>query len=688
MAPCVLCRSKHRFCSRIRNSSQTTCTLCEEYGVPCIPAPLRTAREGRRSTPSTIQRRGQAENDAGLIPSTIRSSSEIIKIVIGLAIGSSEGGAAYFLLAGGHPRIGRTHSLLQRVTPIEWENGQASVPTQLAYVADVRPRSNAYRQIWGDEVTRHLRDGDIPSENIMRYFKPVIHGADWRDVELLEQQVSSLPAAVRQTLSSPNLAAVDLYVDTLRHAYHFVLRQIAENVRELAWPIYDDLNSYQGFWPESSRGIELEVGIPLPGATTTDQVQLVVGAARKAGIRNPVPVAEPTAALAYYFQSQFEKRVPPLVGSTVMVVDEGGGSSDVQALYVDQSDHGFVVREMVPGDNEWCGGRICDEICREIIMGKFLASPLDTQRVLESLGVPSSPMTTRELQSLLDRKFEQAKRQFSGDRGQDLLIRGFPAVAVLGNRAGRVPISVEDTAQTFRLSIDGITDMIKRNVEEVREAGADVDKILVVGGGFNHRYTRNRVRHKIEVAAEAGYPIPVATTSENTSSSSATVAYGTALLLADKAFISERIIRRGFCIIWDVPIKELENKERVYPREWIITDMHDGAKSVMNVSKFLIRVGDRLPWERYVITEEAWRGLSHMENGRRKRRWVISEALCYCDAQCHDEELVDDPANEIHRMPNPITFTLSEENVVVSKHIGRPALIFAGGTIVSSMTLP
>ncbi|KAK4941536.1 hypothetical protein LTR10_018555 [Elasticomyces elasticus] len=494
----------------------------------------------------------------------------------------------------------------------------------------------------------------------MRYFKPVIHGADWRDVELLEQQVSDLPVSVRETLSSPDLAAVDLYADSLRHAYHFVLRQIAENVRELAWPIHDDLDSYHNFWPEGSRNIELEVGIPLPGGTTTDQVQLVVSAARGAGIRNPVPVAEPTAALAYYFQSQFEKGVSPLVGSTVMVVDEGGGSADVQALYVDRSDHGFVVREMVPGDSEWCGGRICNEICREIVMEKLLASPLDTQRVLESLSVPSSPMTTRELQSLLEKEFEQAERHFSGDRGQDLLIRGFPAVAVLGNQAGRVPLSVEDMAQTFRLSIDAITDMIKRNVEEVREAGASVGKILVVGGGFNHRYTRNRVRHKIEVAAEAGYSIPVATTSENTSSSSTTVAYGTALLLADKAFISERIIRRGFCIIWDVPIKELENKERIYPRECITTDMHDGAESVMNVSKFLIRVGDRLPWERYVVTEEAWRGLSHMENGRRKRRWTISEGLCYCDAQCKDEELVDDPASEIHRMPSPITFTLSE----------------------------
>lgn len=603
------------------------------------------------------------------MPQTPYPGGEVTRILISLDVGSSETKAVYMLLRSDGLRLGHTESVLRKAIPVVWENGQASIPTQLAYVADTISDTLTYRQIWGCEVTQYLEDGKIQGEDVLRYFKPVLWGADQRDRDILRNQIRRLPQAVRETAMLKDLTGqgrrrhiepADLYADSLRYAYAYVLRKIAESERELLLPLHDDLNLYHGFVPD---GIQLEVGIPLPGASTTEQVQLVIAAARKAGIANPFPVAEPTAALTYYFQSEFEMENPPPDGSTVMVVDQGGGSADVQVLCRQQSDHGFLVREMVHGDTEWCGGRLANEICRKGIMTMLKAYPSDMHKVLDSLATPEGPMTVREFEILLEQKFEKPKRGFTGRDPAEIRIDGFPSIPSLGyNQIGRIPLSQEDMAEMFALSIDKINAMICRTIEKVHEAGATVDKILLVGGGFNSRYMRNRIRLTYESTEDsaAGYPIPVAAPHERATSSSSTVAYGSLLLLADKAFINERIIRRGFCVAWDKDKSEIPGRR--YPAHRVFRDPHDNVVCVREVARYLIRAGDRLPWSKYVEVCEGWRALSLQEKGQIKHQWTIREALYYCDKACRDNDLVRDSTRSgIHPMPNPILFELSEK---------------------------
>jgi hypothetical protein len=103
------------------------------------------------------------------------------------------------------------------------------------------------------------------------------------------------------------LTPFDLFSDFLGHAYRHILRRIGEEHPELQWPHWDDETRYRNFNPSEDLGIQIETAIAIPVETSPNDVQLVLKAARNAGIPNPYPVPEPAAALAYHYQKAFER---------------------------------------------------------------------------------------------------------------------------------------------------------------------------------------------------------------------------------------------------------------------------------------------------------------------------------------------------------------------------------------------
>jgi hypothetical protein len=581
--------------------------------------------------------------------------SRIEKILITLDAGSAYGKAMYkvfWLGENAQPRMCQDQMMMSFET-ITWEHGDAHVPTQLAYKPPADPTQPHWPQLWGMQVNNAVDTGVISREDVIKDLKLLLF-KDGEDVISQQDErrrvrkymrelrskgfLPPLPSVITQINETGVHEFLGLYSDFLRHAYHFVLGRI------------------RGAYPEVNFNETLvEVAIPLPVKCNPDEVELVLAAVKAAGIPNPFVVGEPTAALAHYFQLSFERYGILPQADCTLILDVGGGSADMQG-WANVGITPFRVQEMCAGATKWCGGLSVNKRCVDIV----LRGIMDRSFVNRHLASKGRAMTDYEFRRALEEKFEDAKKFFNGSDSVVLTVPGLPDMESYRMPGGdKVVLDLDDIRRIFGPSLDSLRNMIMTALRELARRYENNGiafpqiEILLVGGGSLSPYFTEQIRAFCSDEGEAvlGRPISVRVPNDAQSSPSTTVASGSLLLLMDKAFITKRIITRGYCMAWDKAIASIRRGvDDVQP---VAEDLHDGKKRALKVTKFFVRPMDCIPVQ-HRVSHRGWRGLFREEG--EEGGWDFLEHLYWTDTIRDDDVWVNRPGIDIHLMPHPLKF--------------------------------
>jgi hypothetical protein len=538
---------------------------------------------------------------------------------------------------------------------ITWEHGDAYIPTQLVY----RPPSDStqlyWQQLWGMQVNNAVDTGLIAREDVIKDLKILLFndGQDAISQQAERHRVRQymghlrrmrvlppLPPEITQIEETSVHEFLGLYSDFLRHAYHFILGSIRAAHPEVN---FNDL--------------AVEVALPLPVKCNPDEVQLILAAAKAAGIPTPFVVGEPTAALAHHFQLSFEQGKNRPQADCTLILDIGGGSSDIQG-WANVGTSPFRVQEKCAGDTKWCGGLSVNKQCVDLVLGGII----DKSFVKRHLRSKGRDMTDYEFRRALEGKFEEAKKFFNGSNSVGLTVSGLPDMESYRMPGGdKVVLDLDDMRGIFAPSLDSLRNMIMTALRELvwryTDDGITFPQIelLLVGGGSLCKYLTDQITAFCSDEGEEllGRPISVRVPNDaQRSSSSTTVASGSLLLLIDKAFITKRVITRGYCMAWDKLTTELTTG--VVDGQSVARDPHDGKKSALDVTKFFVKPMDCIPVQ-HRVPHRGWRGLFR-EDGEEDGGWDILEHLYWTDTIRDDDVWVNTPGIDIHLMPHPLKF--------------------------------
>ncbi|KAK5452008.1 hypothetical protein LTS15_007731 [Exophiala xenobiotica] len=600
----------------------------------------------RRTTRSTTAKRTTAKRTTALAPPPPPPSPR--EIHISLDHGTVYTKAAVRLIWG----HGDTKDItLQELEPITWSNNDTSILTQVAVERASPPSKLPPRLLWGDEVTEAILEGRISGEDVERHFKPPLFDSDVypaTKVRQLLKEFSTYKGRTRfhqvliergEDLDAKEIEHIYLYSDYTALAYTHILKVIAESHATLQWDP-QEIETQLDWSPPGNPTIR--VGLPLPVASTPDQINLIMAAARAAGIPNPYPEAEPASALAYHL---IMSPVQETLGKTFLIVDIGGGSVDLKVWTV-VSVKPLRVREADGGATKWCGGSSVNKRAGEIVKDKILSDPLIAQAVSDS-EEKDMLLMVNQFQCEVERQFESIKRKFDE----------------YGMIEDRFTLNPDDVKRAFDSSIGMITSMIDsvlaRIASRSRRGGTtgQVDEILLVGGGSQNPYLRSRLRQQYDTNFHGStqYRIPVSHPS-SAATGSTTVSRGALLLAADKDMVTERVVRRGYCVG-----RHEELGKRRYPQQSLHMSEQDGQKRVY-VSKFLIRPQQIIPANRpFRESVRGWRGLL-MDSADENGRWEITERLYFSDSVANDGLWLDKPNLDIHEMPEPLLFYITQND--------------------------
>lgn len=636
-------------CSLTKSGQHGPCSSCKIKGKSCKP------RQRASSSASVTETRVDAAprpppSTSALTKRTISSfpMHDVRLIDIAIDTGHDFTKAAVRI----HYRDGQQEIQPTSLLAVSWHYLDLSVRTQIAF-------NKNGQMLWGDGVTVALKAGHIDENDVRRCFKPALFdGENYLDTDTQDLQVrlfrinreSQLSESLMhygETVDEKRMDHIVLYSDYLRLVYQKVLHFISHIHGSLRWPSI--IEAYNSFTPD----VEIHVALPSPMASTQLQIQLIMAAARAAGIPNPSPVAEPSAALAYQFLVSPGQKI---LGKTFLILDIGAGTADLAGGTV-LGLKPIRFREIEIPEHvktSWCGGRFIDDAAVSLIMKDILC----IDRVLRALETNHNPMTKKELGEELAKEFEKEKRQFTGSETLFLSLPGLPNIPEYRMRGGgRVVLQPGDVEKAFEVCMVKIKHMLDTALKAVTverpirgKAECQICKIIVTGGTTQSEYIRNRLR--AEYSDKHPF-IPIDHPPE-AATGSITVSKGALMLLAEKELIKERIIRRSFCIAW---FKEVDKKR--YPSiSWELSE-HDHRTRVL-VTKFLLPLG--VVPQRYQRSEKGWRGLLSGEMDKSGQGWTIIERLYYSNTRSEDDIWIDEPGNDIHEMDNPLAFFICLED--------------------------
>lgn len=115
-----------------------------------------------------------------------------------------------------------------------------------------------------------------------------------------------------------------------------------------------------------------EVVVTVPASFDASARRLTLEAARLAGLDAPVLVEEPQAAMYAWLAAHPQAVGNALpVGSSVLVVDIGGGTTDLTLLQVEQEDDQAVLRRLAVSDHLLLGGDNIDVALARLLVPRF-----------------------------------------------------------------------------------------------------------------------------------------------------------------------------------------------------------------------------------------------------------------------------------------------------------------------------
>lgn len=634
-------------------------------------------------------------NDAHFQDSITRPSQDslagnIRKIFITLDLGSGNIKAAWKPIYDRREQRALVHRLRNGCKPVLWNNLQAHCPAQIAYKIVVGDDGRPHlRKFWGCDVDDELDRGGLVEKDVLRWIKPVIFNYDDDAASRyhkgqLQRRLSRLRLLAEENhVPEEEWLGIDelsLYSDLMDSAYRFVCEQICEEVPRFRQDAF-------------ARKLEVEVALPVPASSLPKHIKMVLDAAKRAHLPNAFPVAEPSAAVVYYLQEQMEISTDQRVTGkrTILLLDAGEGSLDATLCsvvprieidtLVDASitpgstddmlpKDRFVLKEEVAGLTEWAGGSFANQACQEWLEENFqnefdelLRHQVHGQRYQTKAGIIDA----------LAREFERKKKRFSGstwDYGDEirLMLHGFPPCSNNSYHGGHILISKQTMEGFFARQIDASMRLICRQIERLQRSSqgvsqsASVDQIILVGGANESRYVRGAIRRRLlqEDCLEIGGRVEVKL--PQIERLSTLTAQGALLLLQDKDFIGERILRRGYCVKWDKP-----TLRRVSTREYLVErDGEDGIMCTKDVSKFLLRKGDRIGHRHVVSMRSGWRALC-MEPATddtgfdcTANCFLIDEQFFFCDMESIDDLYVHHKPNGFQEV-GVVTFRLDRD---------------------------
>ena len=552
------------------------------------------------------------------------------------------------------------------VVEVVWANNDTSVPTQVLIKDDGGI-------IWGEDVFREVNKNQIPESRIIRRLKPHLFDSLRRKagdspprykVLMSEERTSKLEEALNhygEDHQQYELSAIHLFSECLGMIFHDVLHFIARTHGNLGWPVHTNRDLYKDC--SILQDVKFTVSLPLPAGSTPEQTQLIMAAARAAGIPNPYPVSEPIAAYINHAKESCSESAP---GKISIIVDVGAATVDRQVFQEVGREPLRICEIDVPNTDKtaWTGGSYVNE---EAIL-LVLAGIPDVDRVLQALRKHDSTTTITDKEALaraVGNKFEKEKRKFQGTETHYLRIPGLPNIPEFRMRGGgMVVLPPEDVRKIFAKCLQSIIEMIDTAIKKVSggmnlrsSVQHKVDDILLVGGGSHSVYLLEQIRerHCLGFGSPVTYSIQVTEPYQATKGST-TVARGGAYLSLEKELIQKRHIRRSFCVGWWHELDEKHSKAR-YPHESIDESEYDGRRRVF-VTKFLLKQGC-YPQCFSTKPVQGWRGLLPQDFDTQKDAWEVSEELYYSDTLSQDGLLISGPA--IHPVPGKLCFYITKE---------------------------
>ncbi|OQV11073.1 hypothetical protein CLAIMM_14973 [Cladophialophora immunda] len=493
----------------------------------------------------------------------------------------------------------RTHGA-SMVLPaaVIWPNCSDSVLTQVAF-GDER------RMFWGDGVEQELKKRGITESQVIRRLKPSLFDAhalahqpfqkgllvaEDRKVELTESLKSC-----GEDADDYRMENLSVFSDYMGIVYRYVLQFIAKTHGSLGWPVLKNLEEYKNWSPPGNP--KIHVSLPVPVGSSPDEVQLVVAAAKAAGIPNPYPVAEPASALIHHLCKARDQSIKE---KTFLILDIGAGSVDQQVWTV-VNENPLQVREHIIPEHvrtAWCGGAYTNQEAVKLIMNGIR----DRDLVLRALQRHGSRINNQEsLERKLDKKFEKEKQRFEGWETLLLRIPGLPDIPEfrLGG-GGIVVLEPKDVKSAFAPCLNQIIAMLDTAIQSV----------------FESRTLRGMVERRVHE-------------------------------------IIVRYVRRSFCVECHEEVNA-----HLYPPQSRYRSPHDHQIRVP-VTRFLLRQG--LHPQCYSSEPlQGWRGLFPHERFA-DGTWLIEETLYYSDTVSQDKLWIHDHVLGIRAMPGTLNFHISTE---------------------------
>lgn len=698
----------------------TRCRRCREHGIECVnfdvmiiehcrvrnvktwrtPSATRSntsrlLRRFRSSSSTPASESAQTFADAGTNvqenvsrPSQDSYAGNVRKILVTLDIGSGNIKAAWKPIYDRREQRALVHPLKHNCKHIVWNNLQAHCPAQVAFKIVAGDDGRCHLQkFWGCDVDDELDRGGIVEKDILKWIKPVIFNYDedaaskyhknqlqtrLRRLKLLAEE-SHVPEAEWSSIDE-----VSLYSNLMESAYRYVCGQI---------PL--ELPRFSAVSLSESGRFEIEVALPVPASSLPKHIKMVLAAAKRAGLPNPFPVAEPSAAVVYYLQDQMETSTDQRITEkqTILLLDAGEGSLDATLCsVVPRIEIGlpanasvpfnsvddmppkerFVLKEEISGLTEWAGGSFANQACQEWLEDNFDA---EFDEMLDHPVYGQRYQSKASIVDVLLRDFERKKKRFSGssyDYGDEIRLKlhGFPRSNVNTNQGGYILVNKQNMEMFFCRQVDASVRLISKSIERFHRsqpAGwlTSVHQIILVGGANESRYVRDAIRRRLlqdrdlEIGDRVDIRVP------QIERLSTLTAQGALMLLQDKDFIGERILRRGYCVKWDKP-----TLRRTSTREFLVErDCEDGIMCTKDVSKFLLKQGDRIAHRHSVSMRSGWRALC-MEPARDDTGFdavgdcfLIDEQFFFCDSESIDDLYVYHKPHGFHEV-GVVTFRL------------------------------
>jgi hypothetical protein len=258
--------------------------------------------------------------------------SRITKVSIGIDIGSSKSAVVYSVETTASER--KVHickdSILSRLRVVTFADFDTQAATLISY-GKVSQDDTEERFLFGNEVVDALDRKTIVPSQVIRWLKIALFDTSQSGLEhrcRIEVQIGQLPEEARYTVTAIGrrrlIDCIDLLSLYLGYLWRSTLRHISKKEKcQLSWPDLPNQHQYRGV---EALDVEFDIAIAIPALAQPAECDLVLKAARMAGLVAPSLFSEPSLAAYYLLQRDFEDGNPP-TSQVVLVVDIGAGTA-------------------------------------------------------------------------------------------------------------------------------------------------------------------------------------------------------------------------------------------------------------------------------------------------------------------------------------------------------------------------